>query len=332
MTNLWARMKENLFKISIVLLILINLFQIWGSFDIGFPHSFAEWPQTNWQMAFNFFWEPTFELMLISLVFILFCVKRKRFVFPFMFLYFLTYLPPMHLLYSQIFTSHGGMLFPETNLYWVAVVLLLIVSAIGSYQWFKHRRWFRRSRRVTQQRPVGPWRSIVKFRALIAELKAQPDNEARTFRFFYWLFLVSLLPTLLIILRHPHIEVTTYAKGMLLLGLLIKAAGLYFAYRVNGGANGRYFFHYLFPIMFAYVFRVYLPFVLVTNLVFSVIIFSFKPAAVLAQTGLTPNTYFFNAFSFTVSAALLVYWVRLIRCIRALRIARERRELVEVNA
>lgn len=99
-----------------------------------------------------------------------------------------------------------------------------------------------------------------RLKKLLAELQAEPANDNRTFKYFFATSIIltlAIIPALLKPNKHSSLSV-----NLIIAAAIVKLAGILYCYIVNGGKNGQYFFHRVFPIAWVMFFRLALPLLL----------------------------------------------------------------------
>ena len=139
-----------------------------------------------------------------------------------------------------------------------------------------------------------------RLKKLLAELQADPANDSRTFKYFLAHVLVVLLLILLTILNPQH-----PSKQLILVviaTIFVKLLGLIYCYIVNGGKNGKYFFHRLFPVLWVMLFRIIIPLFLLFILLAPPI---FKVLGMNSNLHGTNEQLIIGLFSLTIR---IIYW------------------------
>lgn len=105
---------------------------------------------------------------------------------------------------------------------------------------------------------------------LLAELQTDPANDGRTFKYFFAMaiFLALLLPLKTLKPQHHHADFALIVIAI----VAIKLIGVLCCYKANGGKNGRYFFHRLFPLSWVMFFRIALPLFLLLIVIIPIIL------------------------------------------------------------
>ncbi len=109
-----------------------------------------------------------------------------------------------------------------------------------------------------------------RLKTLLAELQAEPANDSRTFKYFFVLTVIIAAQVIYNIARPIHFSFSTIC--ILIAASLVRLIGIITCYFVNGGKNGKYFFHRTFPIGWVLLLRIALPLAVLLYLLAPVIL------------------------------------------------------------
>lgn len=104
-----------------------------------------------------------------------------------------------------------------------------------------------------------------RLKKLLAELQTDPANDGRTFKYFFVLTAMITAQFIYNVARPSY-----FSFGLICLFTavsLIKLVGIIICYLVNGGKNGKFFFHRIFPLGWVLLLRVYIPLAILLFLV-----------------------------------------------------------------
>lgn len=150
-----------------------------------------------------------------------------------------------------------------------------------------------------------------RLKKLLAELQADPANDGRTFKYFFTSTVILSLTIILITLQSGHYGYIVICSFVATIS--IKSIGILGSYIVNGGKNGNYFFHRLFPIIWVLFFRLNLP-LLVLFFFLAPIVLNFAGVNIAALSGSDINII--TATEIFIASS--IYWWRIVAHIKLL--------------
>ena len=126
-----------IFKLTIVI-VLMDLLSGIIAVSLMYipPLKLANWTEYDWNMV-KFFWIPTLRNSCILVIFSIFLYRKKDFIFPILFLYWLSNfsITVFIVTLEQIFTRL--IVYPLGNTRGIIIVLELILSILGTIIWIQ---------------------------------------------------------------------------------------------------------------------------------------------------------------------------------------------------